>query len=65
MTVPTFDGTITLGNVLTIIAVIGSAIFYVGQVIRRLAKIELKLNLMWSAFKHEHHLTENGEQHVA
>lgn len=55
----TFDPTLTLGNVLTLIGLLGGALtFWVGMV-RRLDRIEWKMDMLWKWYQHEHGI--NGD----
>ena len=50
------EHTITLGNMLTIITTVVSVGLAGFKISARLAKMEMKLNLMWEAFKRDHKL---------
>lgn len=61
------DPTIDLGNILTIVALLGSLWTFHRQNTRRLHQIEFRVNLMWKAFAHRFHIAEklvdeNGDE---
>lgn len=48
-----FDGTITLGTILTVLAVLGSAWRINNTIVTELAEIKTKVNTLWARFMKE------------
>lgn len=55
----TFDPSINLGNLLVVVSILGTALL--GM--RRIGRVEQRLDLLWGWFKQEHNLDENGTRH--
>lgn len=51
-----YDHSVSLGNVLTILIMMGSLLVFWGSISERLARLDTKVDLMWSAFSKQ--LTE-------
>ena len=58
----TFDGTITLGNLLSVLSIVAAIIALYLAAMRRIDKLEMKVRLMWSHFTRQMHSQDNEEE---
>lgn len=57
-----FDFTITAGNIITLVATLGSLVLFAWRLSWRMAKMELKFDMVWDWFKRIHKIKiKNGD----
>ena len=55
-----WDGTITLGNVITVVSTLFALLGVAWKFGRRFDILELRVNMIWAWFK-KHHKIDNGD----
>lgn len=51
-----FDPTLTLGNVLTLLTMLGGAAVFWIRLVRRLDRIDWKVHMIWRWYQKEHNI---------
>ena len=56
-----FDPTVTLGNVIAIVSILGTGMVLYAGFVKRFDRMEFKVNLLWKWFKTVHNIPNDGE----